>query len=316
MRLSTLAAIVALTLSGCGSSPYQAPDPFAAWGHRRVPPPGTGTLVAPGAASPYYQPSPTGTGVPPGGVRFNSGQSGAVITPSGYFGSGGSATLSPGSWKSASAADPAPSSTVTFGGQPPALAGGASPPFVPPAMGPVVGSGLAAPQRFTPSTNAIDISQLPRVPSSPNYQTSAGFTAPVTGHSTALRDSSIAMAGWNSPVPFAASPPLPGVSSPVGTPVVVQSGGYGYDPGYSWLKGKLEYSATAQRWKLRYIPRDASENRIDQYGGSAILADAARLSGFSPGEFVRAEGRVVGPAAGEHGFAPNYQLTRIERQAH
>jgi hypothetical protein len=183
-------------------------------------------------------------------------------------------------------------------------------------MGTAVGTGVAAPRLFTPSRSAIEIGQLPGVPSSPTYPNSAGFTAPAMSRSTSLHDPSVALASWNSAAPATAAPSAPAGVRSVEAPVVVQSGGYGYRPDYSWLEGKLEYSATGQRWKLRYIPRDASENRIDQYGGSVILTDAARLSGFSPGEFVRVEGRLVGPAAGEHEFAPNYQIIRIARQAH
>ena len=95
-----------------------------------------------------------------------------------------------------------------------------------------------------------------------------------------------------------------------------QSGAYGYQANYSWLKGQLEYSTTARRWKLRYIPRHASENRIDDFGGSVILADNQQLQSFSPGQFVQVEGRLLGNDPGIVDFAPTYQIARIYPQNH
>ncbi len=370
MRLSTVAVIVALALSGCNSSQYQAPDPFAAWGHSRVPPPGTRTLVAPGAASPYYQPSPSGGAVPNGTAPPFTvpGHSGAVISPSGYVPGVGAGTVSPGNWQSAAAgASPSSTSVGQYG------SAATAQPAAPAAMGGMVGSGLAVtptpqvpgqtqvaqppqpawpaqrtvtpyggggvspvqpagavppwkplpnpngtmtapPQFFTPPANAIDISQLPRVPGDAGGM-ARGVISPNYGQQTAVHDNSVAMTGWNSTSASTGTAANQTYASHGGPPIAVQSGGYGYHGDYSWLKGKLEYSATARRWKLRYIPRDASEHRIDEFGGSVILADAGQLRGFSDGEFVRVDGRVAGHDAGVRGFAPTYQIARIQRQA-
>ena len=57
-------------------------------------------------------------------------------------------------------------------------------------------------------------------------------------------------------------------------------------PDYSSLKGRLEYSAARQQWKLRYIPIDIADGQVDQYGGSVVLSDVAELKQFHDGDFV------------------------------
>ena len=88
--------------------------------------------------------------------------------------------------------------------------------------------------------------------------------------------------------------------------------GYGYDPRYTWLKGKLEYSASQKLWKLRYIP---VEGQTDDYGGSVVLADSNKLSGFKPGDFVHVRGRVQQTGENTKGFAPAYGVESIEKQS-
>jgi hypothetical protein len=85
---------------------------------------------------------------------------------------------------------------------------------------------------------------------------------------------------------------------------------YAYDPAYTWLRGKLEYSQRDRRWKLRYIPVDGS---TDQYGGSVVLTNPQKLDGFEPGEFVEVQGALAG-RVGREPFAPGYRIERIVPQ--
>lgn len=87
--------------------------------------------------------------------------------------------------------------------------------------------------------------------------------------------------------------------------------GFGYDPQYRWLKGKLEFSQATQTWRLRYIPADGAS---DNYGGSVILSDASRLGGLKAGDLVYAEGTPGGAGATAGSFAPMYALARIAKQ--
>jgi hypothetical protein len=70
----------------------------------------------------------------------------------------------------------------------------------------------------------------------------------------------------------------------------------------------LEYSAGARQWKLRYIPIDGT---TDQFGGSVVLNDSARLEGFHTGDFVSVEGSLAAGAKGARTFSPGYELTQI-----
>jgi hypothetical protein len=86
---------------------------------------------------------------------------------------------------------------------------------------------------------------------------------------------------------------------------------YSYHNKYQWLRGKLEYSSAAKRWKLRYIPIDGT---TDQFGGSVVLPPSPLLEKMHAGEMVTAIG-AIGEVPAEHGrFAPLYQLSAIHRQ--
>ena len=83
---------------------------------------------------------------------------------------------------------------------------------------------------------------------------------------------------------------------------------YGHDPKYNWLRGKLEYSQREGRWKLRYIPIDGD---TDDFGGSVVLVDVSKLSGYERGDFVKVYGE-IGPRAEEgQGFAPDFKISRV-----
>lgn len=95
--------------------------------------------------------------------------------------------------------------------------------------------------------------------------------------------------------------PRPGVTSPALR--------YGHDPAYAWLRGRLEYSDIAKRWKLRYIPIDG---QIDQYGGSVVLGDTSLLSGLERGDCVEVHGKLLPNAKGDWGYAPVYEVAQIK----
>jgi len=87
---------------------------------------------------------------------------------------------------------------------------------------------------------------------------------------------------------------------------------YGHDPEYRWLRGRLEYSEIDRRWKLRYIPIDGT---TDEFGGSVVLSDASRLSGYERGQFVEVHGGLGHPPEDEdRGYAPEFQIHEIKRQ--
>jgi len=86
---------------------------------------------------------------------------------------------------------------------------------------------------------------------------------------------------------------------------------YGYDPEYRWLRGRLEYSEIDRRWKLRYIPIHGT---TDEFGGSVVLPDASRLSGYERGQFVEVRGTLGRPSEDEdRGYAPEFRIQTIQR---
>jgi hypothetical protein len=86
---------------------------------------------------------------------------------------------------------------------------------------------------------------------------------------------------------------------------------YAQSADYASLSGRLEYSQSTQRWKLRYIPIDG---QTDQYGGSVVLDGPALLANFNPGDFVTVQGTIAGKGADGRSFAPTYELRNIEPQ--
>jgi hypothetical protein len=98
---------------------------------------------------------------------------------------------------------------------------------------------------------------------------------------------------------------------PVGDRVTRSTPGYGHEPSYAWLTGKLEYSPSRQQWKLRYI---ALESATDAYGGSVVLPESEKLKSFRAGDFVRVDGRVLQKPEDSKEFAPTYSIDRIQKQ--
>lgn len=85
-------------------------------------------------------------------------------------------------------------------------------------------------------------------------------------------------------------------------------GRFGWAEDYSRLRGRLEYLERDRRWKLRYIPID---RKTDQYGGSVVIEDSQRLSGFERGDFVEVQGRVSEQPDGGKDYAPLYEVASI-----
>ena len=87
---------------------------------------------------------------------------------------------------------------------------------------------------------------------------------------------------------------------------------YAHDPQYRWLRGRLEYSHIARRWKLRYIPIDGA---TDDFGGSVVLSDTTLLSGYERGQLVEVRGKLGSMAPDDHSYAPDYEIHHIKRLA-
>lgn len=85
--------------------------------------------------------------------------------------------------------------------------------------------------------------------------------------------------------------PIPNLDKAVAKTVTLpaQQAAYGYDPSYTQLSGKLEYSSLDGRWLLRYVSPD---KKPDQYGGVAVLVNNGSMAGFRNGDFVTVQGRL------------------------
>jgi hypothetical protein len=126
----------------------------------------------------------------------------------------------------------------------------------------------------------------------------------------AAAPSTVVQTGWNESA--TAAPASAAGTARTGGSAARASQAYGYDPSYGWLRGRLEYSASQRQWKLRYIPIDGA---TDQFGGSVVLADGAATQGLRAGDFVTAQGRVVGASQPGRGFSPRYEVASIEPAA-
>jgi len=94
-----------------------------------------------------------------------------------------------------------------------------------------------------------------------------------------------------------------------GSDTFAPRGNYAHDPGYGWLRGRLEYSQADRRWKLRYIP---VEGATDNFGGSVVIANPAAISGYERGDFVEIRGRLKSADSGDRGFAPEYEVSQVQ----
>jgi len=338
--------LLAALLAGCYGQ-GQTMDPFL--GRTTIPPPGTGQILAPGTAQPYYQGNPL-PGVPPAVTPLP----GSTMKPAGahypsrsYQSSEslqrmvetpgereyrvgrsamGRATIEQGSpelrsvggvvhlddqvrtvaaegnasqndWQSGSAGalvtkiaerqvripHEVAKTTTKPVNESPAIASSFQHQRVSASLSDV--DRPHAPARFRPPNHAVDIAKLP-----PATKRRTG-RAKVTTSSFVDRASSSR------------------VAFPSSAKVSPRSGSrYAFAPDHSWLKGKLEYLHGRQQWKLRYIPIDGE---TDEFGGSVVIPDAAMLSNFKAGNFVKLEGAIDRSSLGPGKYAPDYRVARI-----
>lgn len=79
-------------------------------------------------------------------------------------------------------------------------------------------------------------------------------------------------------------------------------------PDYSWIQGRLEYSALSGGvWKVRYAP--ISDD--DEHGGSVILESTPDTSSFQAGDTVYVEGRITPSEQRRALHNPLFQVHRI-----
>jgi len=151
--------------------------------------------------------------------------------------------------------------------------------------------------------NAVVTSGTPTNPTRGVVQASA--TLPVARATPPATVTSAPTAAGNAVPGVPSSSPATSVNYPGDHPGL----SYGYDPAYTALRGKLDYSVTTRLWRLRYLPPDGP---IDEYGGSVVIGDGGQVSGFEPGDFVAVQGTISPPAAGSN--SATYAVSRIKRQ--
>lgn len=86
---------------------------------------------------------------------------------------------------------------------------------------------------------------------------------------------------------------------------------FGFDPQYSWLRGKLERSSTTGQWQLRYIPLNASR---DQFGGAVLIANPQVLGALNDGDYVAVHGRMELVQLGSGASVASFTVTVLQRQ--
>ncbi len=163
----------------------------------------------------------------------------------------------------------------------------------------------------TTSTASVTASTQPQTPDRPAIQELTDLPAVgASSQSGAKSPTNTAQAtGQMSDRAMQVAAQAPDRAMPVNTPAEQPGATYGYDPDSKTLRGKLEYSVAARRWKLIYLSPDGP---IDEYGGSVILPDPGQLNGFEAGDFVTVQGTFTPPTAG--GGVPMFAIQRIKRQ--
>ncbi|MDY0170063.1 MAG: hypothetical protein RBS80_26200 [Thermoguttaceae bacterium] len=285
-----------LVLVGCRSSTSQGPvDPFL--GPTRIPPPATGSVYTPPPDPSYYQPqqhlppqsvAPT-TSFPMAALPAQSAgqpgdRTGAVGSQQGWSAvpsfSGASLVSQSATPDLQPQPDPRTATAAAIVNREPIIR------VLEPAPRPAA---AATPSSYNPvPTRVVNIVDLPRV----SDTVAAGFRT-------------VSDAGPGD----GASAVVPAIAEQPAETFTPSAGSYGFDPSYTWLRGKLEYSQVDRQWKLRYIP---VEGNTDQYGGSVVIMNESALSGCERGEFVAVRGRITGEG-GDRGFAPPYEVTALQR---
>lgn len=84
-----------------------------------------------------------------------------------------------------------------------------------------------------------------------------------------------------------------------------------HDEKYRWLIGRLQrVHSPKHEWKLRYAPLD----QHDQWGGSVVLAQDARLDDWNDGDLVYIEGEILNERPSVYLTGPLYRI-RVIRPA-
>lgn len=110
------------------------------------------------------------------------------------------------------------------------------------------------------------------------------------------------------------TPAFAGTGSSTSSPATSSGsagGRYHHADDYQSLRGRLEYSPSQKRWKLRYIPIDG---QTDKFGGSVVLQKAPDLGRFKTGDYVAASGRITARDTASRDFSPQYELAALEPQ--
>lgn len=279
------ATILLFAFGGCRNRPQQL-DPFL--GRTAVPPPPTGSVGASSGVLAYPSSPPPSPSLQPPAAGASSPPGTGVGAP-GTFAPNATTRTPP----------PPPISTpqiLSNNSSPPgSVAGGSSTQFassgsssirvVPPS-----GGSPTAPQSLrTPAANgAVNIMDLPVKGQGPKTATGTTHGAPQVYNPNTHTTSA--------PHTPAKTVTLPG-----------RQESYGYDPTYTVLNGKLEYSSLDGRWLIRYVSPDV---KPDAFGGVAVLAPSGPMTGFRNGDFVTAQGKLQ--AAGSS--SPVFTATQLSPQ--
>ncbi len=310
--------LILLVAVGCRNQATPITNPFLS--PDRVPPPATGVLQ-PGAAQPYYP----GDAVP--GTTNVVPPSGNYPPPATTYPPGTSPTpqstpvTPPGGWN-----QPAPAGSVTpYSVQP---TSGYTPATISPVEGQVV--------RIEPDNENLRFASVPNNNSSDIIQVAAEQQS--LSQQGYVYEPPIARQGFSQPQnSFSAStsaPTLPGTASdgfrPQGSGRLngntsasttdVQASAFqsqedsrffGYDAGYTWLRGQLQFYPETGVWGLRYITIGGG---LDQYGGVAVISNPEVLGGLQPGEYLLVQGFMEVLDAGSGQFMPSYTIEGVQRQ--
>ncbi len=178
----------------------------------------------------------------------------------------------------------------------------------PPATAP---TSVTAARPTSGSTAAPEITDLPAAKTAP-----APATSPATASAPAIQVLAAPGSpnGAAQPVEITSLPAAPASTAPAAAPVSYPGDRpgvtYGYDPGYTSLRGQLVYTTTIRLWRLRYLP---ASGPIDEYGGSVVIQDPRQLKGFESGDFVTIQGKLSPPGAAGDSSAV-YSIDRIKKQ--
>jgi hypothetical protein len=300
MKRSLMWVLAALAAAGC-KAPAPTVDPFL--GRQTVIPPRPGEVVATLPDQSYYPTSPAAPATARQSLVPRVAPPPASPSPVSITRTGSPAAAQP------PAGRPTPSAAAPAATPAAKPLRSASPEETPPAASgrsALVSPVAAGTLRGTPTRVAAPILAGQPTPAEPRR-----FVAdPAASDLSAWRGTAVSPASHQTPATGSdAWSAAPGASR-AGASGTDSRGKYSYDPAYQTLEGRLEYSAAARRWKLRYIPLDG---QTDDYGGSVVLLETPLLDAFRPGDFVAVTGKVSGEESGSKAFSPFYQIERIER---